>query len=67
MKTAIQEFDEAFEWLDLAVNKKDIMLMCLPSFDWWDLLRKHARFNEVLNKTGLTEYLNTYKPISIDI
>ena len=65
MKIAIHDVDGAFQWLDRAMEKRDLMLICLPIFNWWDPIRKDTRFDEVLRKTGLAEYLKAYAPLPI--
>ena len=63
MMIAINEIDEAFVWLNKALEKKDLMILSLPVFTWWDPIRNDARFHDVLMNTGLSEYLRTFSPL----
>ena len=47
------EPDQAFEWLDRAVEERDVHLASLPADSKWDALRGDARFPEVLRRCGL--------------
>jgi len=47
------EYDEAFRWLDRAVDEHDVHLAMLPTEAKWDALRADRRFADVLGRCGL--------------
>ena len=47
------DFDQAFAWLDRAVEMHDVHLASLPADAKWDALRGDARFADVLRRCGL--------------
>ena len=47
------DMDEAFLWLDRAVDDHDVHLAMLPMEPKWDALRAHPRFAEILRTCGL--------------
>ena len=47
------ENDQAFAWLDRAVEMHDVHLASLPADAKWDALRGDARFADVLRRCGL--------------
>jgi TolB-like protein/Tfp pilus assembly protein PilF len=49
----LQEHNQAFVWLDRAVEEHDVHLAMLPTEPKWDLLRADRRFDELLRKCGL--------------
>ena len=51
--TGLGEFDDAFAWLERAVDEHDVHLSSLPADAKWDGLRGDARFTEILRKCGL--------------
>ena len=48
-----QAIDEAFQWLEQAVEARDFLLFSIPTFSWWDPLRSDPRFKALLKKMGL--------------
>ncbi len=49
----LSEFDEAFEWLDQAVDGCDQYMMPIRSYAFLDPLRSDPRFTAVLRKMNL--------------
>ena len=47
------EVDEAFQWLERAIEEHDVHLASLPSDSKWDALRGDKRFVDVLTRCGL--------------
>jgi TolB-like protein/Tfp pilus assembly protein PilF len=47
------EPDEAFRWLERAIEEHDVHLSSLPTDAKWDALRGDRRFGEILRRTGL--------------
>ena len=52
---ALGDVDEAFRWIDVAVEQQSAQLITLPSFQWWDPIRADPRFATVLQRLGFTE------------
>lgn len=50
---ALGELDQAFAWLDRAVEMHDVHLASLPADAKWDPLRGNPRFADVLRRCGL--------------
>ena len=63
MNAAIQEIDQSAYWLQVAINKKDLNLISMPVFRWWDPIRNTHAFEMALNITGITQYLKTYSSL----
>ena len=63
MQIAIHEIDQSFYWLQVAIDKKDLNLISMPVFSWWDPIRNTYAFEQALDITGITEYLKTYTPL----
>ena len=53
---AVGNVDEAFEWIDRAIARREQWLVCLPSFAWWDPLRSDPRFEQVLRRLRFPEW-----------
>jgi TolB-like protein/Flp pilus assembly protein TadD len=51
--TGLGEVDDAFRWLERAVEEHDVHLSSLPADAKWDALRGDSRFAEVLRTCGL--------------
>jgi len=47
------ETDEALAWLERAVRERDPKLVFIPTKPFWDSLRPHPRFRELLRSMGL--------------
>jgi len=47
------EVNEAFRWLERAIEEHDVHLSSLPADAKWDVLRSDRRFAEVLRRCGL--------------
>ncbi len=53
VNVGLGEFERAFEWLDRAQAERASMLVCVPSFTWFDPLRSDPRFRELVLRMGL--------------
>lgn len=53
---ALGETDEAFQWIERAIEARDIMVVSLPAFFTWDPLRSDPRFEEVLRRLDFPEW-----------
>jgi hypothetical protein len=53
--TALGEKDEAFTWLDRAVEERSHWLVWLALDPRWNLLRADTRFRELLQRVGLAD------------
>lgn len=51
--TGVGEVEEAFQWLERAIEEHDVHLTSLPSDSKWDELRGDQRFEDVLKRCGL--------------
>ena len=51
--SGLDEVDEAFRWLERAIEEHDVHLATLPSDSKWDALRADRRFADVLRRCGL--------------
>jgi TolB-like protein len=51
--TGLGEFDNAFTWLERAVEEHDVHLSSLPADPKWDGLRGDSRFKKLLRTCGL--------------
>ena len=51
--SGLEAIDEAFQWLEQAVEARDFLLFSIPTFSWWDPLRSDPRFKALLKKMGL--------------
>ena len=48
------EFDQAFEWLEKAVDERDLMVVChLKLEPSWSIFRQHPRYQALLRKMNL--------------
>ncbi|MBI4502852.1 MAG: protein kinase [Gemmatimonadetes bacterium] len=47
---ALGNVDRAFEWIERGIESRDIWLLSLPSFEWWDPVRRDARFLQVMRR-----------------
>ncbi len=52
--------DEAFEWIDRAIEARDSAVASLPTLSWWDPLRSDPRFEALLRKLNFPEW--SYAP-----
>ncbi len=50
---ALGETDSAFEWLDRAVEERELHVLDLPCKPIWDGLRSDPRFTALLRKMHL--------------
>jgi TolB-like protein len=48
----LNEEEKAIEWLEKAVNVRDVHLIYVPLDPKWDALRGHERFQQVLQRCG---------------
>ncbi len=53
--TALGNVDEAFRWLERAVEVRDADLFMTKVWPVWDPLRDDPRFNELLHRLNLSE------------
>ena len=53
VNVGLGEFERAFEWLHRAQAERASMLVCVPSFTWFDPLRSDPRFRELVLEMGL--------------
>ena len=53
---ALGNLDEAFQWIDRAIEARDSFIVCLPSFRWWDPLRSDPRFEAILHQLKFPEW-----------
>lgn len=51
----LQEYDRAFEYLDLAAEQRSSMLVYIGTEFWVDPIRSDPRFNALLRRLGLPE------------
>ena len=47
------ETDQAFQWLDKAYEERASILVCTPTFPWFDPLRDDPRFHDLLRRMNL--------------
>jgi tetratricopeptide (TPR) repeat protein len=52
------DFDKAFEWLDISINKKETYVSQLIFNPWLAPLHDDPRWEKVLDKVGLLKYWN---------
>jgi TolB-like protein len=53
VNTGLGDIDEAFRWLERAIEEHDVHLTSLPADAKWDALRSDRRFADVLQRCGL--------------
>lgn len=51
----LDEKDEAFRWLDLAVNSRVDFVIYAKVHPWFDSLRSDPRYGEILHKLNLAD------------
>ncbi len=54
VENGLGEPDAALDWLERAVNARDVHLLLLPIDPKWDAFRGAARFQAVLKQCGLS-------------
>jgi tetratricopeptide (TPR) repeat protein len=60
--STLGNIDEAFEWIERAVEARDSIVVSLPTFVAWDPLRSDPRFEEILRRLHFPEW--SYKRVS---
>lgn len=56
MYELLEKPDEAFRYLDRAIEEHDELIVSLPSWKAWDPLRADPRFEQLLHKLNFPQY-----------
>ncbi len=56
----IDNIDQAFAWVERAIVRHEQWMVCLPTFGWWDPMRRDPRFEPLLRRLNFPEWSIAY-------